>query len=149
LCFVDAGSAVVLHAATFSDTCCDAYLDTCGVPGSTLAVLLQESKMGRALINKTKLLAEENQEMAAQLREGPAATQVRQYAAQYKGRTFLSLWLYLAIIETAWHFVALSDADLGARRRVTHPPAYAKHLLSACLYATPGGFLAASTPPNA
>lgn len=34
-----------------------------------------ESKMGRALINKTKLLAEENQEMAAQLREGPAATQ--------------------------------------------------------------------------
>eukprot|EP00882_Tetradesmus_deserticola_P033957 GHRQ01038839.1.p1 GENE.GHRQ01038839.1~~GHRQ01038839.1.p1 ORF type:complete len:237 (+),score=119.73 GHRQ01038839.1:895-1605(+) len=35
-----------------------------------------ESKMGRALINKTKLLAQENQEMAAQLREGPAATQV-------------------------------------------------------------------------
>ncbi|KAF6256465.1 hypothetical protein COO60DRAFT_106589 [Scenedesmus sp. NREL 46B-D3] len=34
-----------------------------------------ESKMGRALINKTKLLAEENQEMAAQLREGPAAAQ--------------------------------------------------------------------------
>jgi hypothetical protein len=33
--------------------------------------------MGRALINKTKLLAEENQEMATQLREGPAAAQVR------------------------------------------------------------------------
>jgi hypothetical protein len=38
---------------------------------------MQESKMGRALINKTKLLAEENQEMATQLRDGPAAAQVR------------------------------------------------------------------------
>ncbi|WIA30870.1 hypothetical protein OEZ86_000925 [Tetradesmus obliquus] len=34
-----------------------------------------ESKMGRALISKTKLLADENQEMAAQLREGTAAAQ--------------------------------------------------------------------------
>eukprot|EP00879_Flechtneria_rotunda_P033185 GHRR01036730.1.p1 GENE.GHRR01036730.1~~GHRR01036730.1.p1 ORF type:complete len:292 (+),score=108.66 GHRR01036730.1:506-1381(+) len=34
-----------------------------------------ESKMGRALIKKTKLLADENQEMAMQLKEGPAATQ--------------------------------------------------------------------------
>lgn len=32
--------------------------------------------MGRALINKTKMLAEENQEMAMQLRDGPASTQV-------------------------------------------------------------------------
>jgi hypothetical protein len=33
--------------------------------------------MGRALINKTKVLAEENQEMATQLRGGTAAAQVR------------------------------------------------------------------------
>lgn len=47
-------------------------------------LLLQESKMGRALISKTKLLADENQEMAAQLREGTAAAQVRRSTS---GRT--------------------------------------------------------------
>ena len=36
-----------------------------------------ESKVGRQLIKKTKMLADENQEMAQQLREGPGAVQVR------------------------------------------------------------------------
>eukprot|EP00775_Hariotina_reticulata_P012813 gene12813-12941_t len=34
-----------------------------------------ESKVGRQLITKTKMLADENEEMAMQLREGPVATQ--------------------------------------------------------------------------